>query len=54
MSDQIITVFIQDQDGGDLYYKEFDSTNELLDQWPYAEQIDDVTFTAWIGGRAHD
>lgn len=55
---QECVVWVQDRDGEDLFSETFDSLDELLQHWPYAELVIDNhegeggTFEAWVGGRA--
>lgn len=45
------TVFIEDRDGGEIDFEEFDSVDELLKEWPYAVKESYTVYRAFIGGR---
>ena len=46
-----LVVWVQDQEGEDLYHEDFDDLNSLYRTWPYAEHVYGNEFVTWVGGK---
>lgn len=44
-------VEVTDKDGESLYVLDYNSLEELLEDWPYAERSAKGKYIAWIGGK---
>lgn len=48
----MIYLEVTDRDGGTLRLEEFETKEDLLGEWKYAEKVSDNEYSVWIGSKS--